>query len=60
MEHNKLRKILKGMGVQDHLTYFLNNLYAGQEAAVRTGHATMDRVKIGKGVCHGYIVTLLI
>ena len=45
------------MGVQNHLTCFLSNLCAGQEATVRTGHATMDWVKIGKGVCHECILS---
>ena len=48
--HNKLWKILKEMGVPDHLTCFLRNLYAGQESTIRTGHGTMDWFKIGKGV----------
>ena len=47
--HNKLWKILKEMGIPDHL---LRNLYAGQEATVRTGHGTTDLFQIGKGVCH--------
>ena len=47
--HNKLWKLLKEMGISDHLTYLLRNLYAGQEATVRTRHGTMDRFKIGKG-----------
>ena len=51
VDHNKLRKILKEMGITDNLTCFLRNLYAGQETAVRTGHGTMDWFKIGKGVC---------
>ena len=42
VDHNKLWKILKEMGIPDHLTYFLRNLYAGQEATVRTGHGTTD------------------
>ena len=50
VDHNKLRKILKEMGIPDHLTYLLRNLYAGQEATVRTGHGTTDWFKIGKGV----------
>ena len=58
--HNKLWKILKEMGIPDHLTCLLRNLYAGQEATVRTGHRTMDWFKIGKGVLRLYIVTLLI
>ena len=54
MDHNKLWKILKEMGITDYLTYLLRNLYAGQEATVRTGHETMDQFKIGKGVHQGY------
>ena len=50
MDHNKLQKILKEMGLPDQLTYLLRNLYAGQEAAVRTRHGTTDSFKIGKGV----------
>ena len=50
MDHNKLWKILKDMGVPDHLTCLLINLYAGQEATVKTTHETMDWFKIGKGV----------
>ena len=48
--HNKLRKILKEMGIPDHLTRILRNLYAGQEATVRTGHGTTVWFQIGKGV----------
>ena len=48
-------KILKEMGISDHLTCLLRNLYAGQEATVRTGHGTTDWFQIGKGVCQGYI-----
>ena len=51
VDHNKLWKILKEMGIPDHLTCLLRNLYAGQEAAVRTGHRTTDCFHIGKGVC---------
>ena len=51
VDHNKLRKILKEMGIPDHLTCLLRNLHAGQEATVRTGHGTMDWFQIGKGVC---------
>ena len=51
MDHNKLWKILKEMGIPDHLIGLLRNLYAGQEATVRTGHGTTDWVQIGKGVC---------
>ena len=47
-------KILKEMGIADHLTCLLRNLYAGQEATVRTGYGTTDRFQIGKGVCQGY------
>ena len=50
MDHNKLWKILKEMGIQDHLTCLLRNLYAGKEATVRTGHGTTDWFQIGKGV----------
>ena len=53
-------KFLKEMGIPDHLTCLLRNLYAGQEATVRTGHGTTDWFQIGKGVHQGYIVTLLI
>ena len=56
VDHNKLWKILKEMGISDHLTYLLRNLYAGQEATVRTGHGTTDWFQIGKGVRHGYIL----
>ena len=51
VDHNKLWKILKEMGIPDHLTLLLRNLYAGQEATVRTGHETIDWFQIGKGVC---------
>ena len=53
--HNKLWKILKDMGIPDHPTCLLRNLYAGQEATVRTGHGTTDWFQIGKGVHQGYI-----
>ena len=53
VDHNKLWKILKEMGIPDHLTCLLRNLYAGQEATVRTGHGTTDWFQIGKGVCQG-------
>ena len=53
VDHNKLWQILKGMGIPDHLTYLLRNLYAGQEATVRTGHGTTDWFQIGKGVRQG-------
>ena len=58
--HNELRKILKEMGIPDHLTCLLRNLYAGQEATVRAKHRTTDWFQIGKGVHQGYIFTLLI
>ena len=61
VDHNKLWKILKEMGIPDHLTCLLRNLYAGQEATVRTGHGTRDWFQIGKGsTSRLYIVTLLI
>ena len=61
VDHNKLWKILKEMGIPDHLTCLLRNLYAGQEVALRTGHGTTDWFQIGKGVRQRlYIVTLLI
>ena len=50
-------KILKGMGIPDHLTCLLRNLYAGQEATVRTGHGTTDWFQIGKGVCQGHMLS---
>ena len=53
VDHNKLWKILKEMGIPDHLTCLLRNLYAGQEAIVRTGHGTTDWHQIGKGVHQG-------
>ena len=53
VDHNKLWKILKEMGIPDHLTCLLRNLYAGQEATVRTGHGTTDWFQIGKGVYQG-------
>ena len=55
VDHNKLWKILKEMGIPDHLTCLLRNLYAGQEATVRTGHGTTDWFQIGKGVRQGCI-----
>ena len=56
-DHKKLQKILKEMGIPDHLTCLLRNLYAGQEAMVRTGHGT-DCFQIEKGVCHRCILSL--
>ena len=55
MDHNKLWKILKEMGISDHLTCLLRNLYAGQEATIRTGHGTTDWFQIRKGVRQGCI-----
>ena len=57
VDHNKLRKILKEVGISDHLTCLLINLYAGQEATVRTEHGTTDWFQIGKGVCQGCILS---
>ena len=57
MDHNKLWKILKEMGIPDYLTCLLRNLYAGQEATVRTGHGTTDWFQIGKGVHQGCILS---
>ena len=57
MDHNKLWKILKEMGIPDHLTCLLRNLYAGQEATVRTGHGITDWFQIGKRVCQGCILS---
>ena len=60
VDHNKLWKIPQEMGIPDHLICLLRNLYACQEATVRTGHATTDWFQIGKGVSRLYNVTLLI
>ena len=57
VDHNQLWKILKEMGIPDHLTYLLRNLYAGQKATVRTGHGTTDCFQIGKGVRQGCILS---
>ena len=57
VDHNKLGKILKEMGIPDHLTCLLRNLYAGQEATLRTGHGTTDWFQIGKGVHQGCILS---
>ena len=57
VDHNKLWKILKEMGIPDHLTCLLRNLYSGQEATVRTGHGTTDWFQIGKGVRQGCILS---
>ena len=58
VDHNKLWKILKEMGITDHLICLLRNLYAGQETTVRTGHGTTDWFQIGKGVRQGCILSL--
>ena len=55
--HSELWEILKEMGIPDHPTCLLRNLYAGQEATVRTGHRTTDLFQIGKGVCQGCILS---
>ena len=57
VDHNNLWKILKEIGIPDHLTYLLRNLYAGQEATARIGHGKMDWFQIGKGVHQGCILT---
>ena len=57
VDHNKLLKILKEMGIPYHLTCLLRNLYAGQEATVRTGHETTDWFQIGKEVCQGCLLS---
>ena len=57
VDHKKLWKILKEMGIPDHLTCLLRNLYAGQEATVRTRHAITDWFQIGKEVCQGFILS---
>ena len=57
VDHNKLWKILKEMGIPDHLTCLLRNLYAGQEATVKTGHGTTVWLQIGKGVHQGCILS---
>ena len=64
VDHNKLWKILKEMGIPDHLTCLLRNPYVGQEATVRTGHGTTDRFQIGKEVhqavyCHPAYLTYM-
>ena len=58
VDHNKLWKILKEMGIPDHLTCLLRNLYAGQEATVRTGHGTTDWFQIEQGVRQGCILSM--
>ena len=57
VDHNKLWKILKEMGIPDHLTCLMRNLYRGQERTVRTGHGTTDWLQIRKGVCQGYMLS---
>ena len=58
MDHNKLWKILKEMGIPDHLTCLLGNLHAGQEATIKTGHGRTDWFQIGKGVHQGCMLSL--
>ena len=60
VDHNKLRKILQEMWIWDDLICLLRNLYAGQEATVRTGHGKTDWFQIEKGVCQGYVKTMSI
>ena len=57
MDHNKLWKILQEMGIPDHLNVLLRNLYAGQDATVRTGYESIDWFQIRKGVCQGCILS---
>ena len=57
VDHHKLQKILKEMGIPDHLTCFLRNVYSGQEVTVKTGHGTTDWFQIGKGVCQRCILS---
>ena len=57
VDHNKLQKMLKEMGIPDHLTCLLRNMYAGQDATVRTGHGTTEWFQIGKGICQGCILS---
>ena len=57
VDHNKLWKILQEMGIPDHLTWLLRNLYTGQEATVRTGRATTNWFQIGNGICQGCILS---
>ena len=57
VDHNKMWKILKEMGILDNLTCLLRNLDAGQEASLRTGHGTTDWLQIDKGVCHGCLLS---
>ena len=58
VDHNKLWKVLKEMGIPDHLNYLVRNLYAHQETTVRTRHGITDWLQIGKGVRQGYILSL--
>ena len=60
VDHNKQWKILKDMGIPDHLACIMRNLYAGQEATIRTGYGTIDWFQTGKAVHQGCIVILLI
>ena len=57
VDHNKLWKILEEMGIPDHVTCLLRNLYSGQEATVRTAHGITDWLQIGKGLCQGCMLS---
>ena len=57
VDYNKLWEILKEMGIPDHLTCLMRNLYGGQEAILRTRHGTIDWFQTGKGVCQGYMLS---
>ena len=57
VDHSKLWKILKEMGIPDHLTCLLRNMYSGKDAIVRTGHGTSDWFQISKGICQGYLLS---
>ena len=57
MDHNKVWKILKEMEIPDHIICLLRNLYAGQEATIRTGHGARDCYQIGKGICQGCLLS---
>ena len=60
VDHNRLWKILKEMGISDHLTCLMKNMYTGQEATVRIGHGTTDCFRIGKGVHQGCVLSLFL
>ena len=57
VDHNELWKVVKKIEIPDHLTYFLRNLYAGQEATIRMGHGTTDWFQVGKGLHQSYILS---